>query len=148
MPSGDMPKDVSVESRAAAPGEVRALLEAAARFRRDAALDEASLEARYLMAYESALMLATVALRTAAIRVKGRDNHRDTFRLLPVVIGGEAAAYAEYFDDARRRRNGVQYDGALVSGSRELAETLQHLDEFREIVDRWLTDQGARMSDA
>lgn len=148
MPSDDTPKDVSVESRVAAPGEVRALLDAAARFRRDAALDGASLEARYLMAYESALMLATVALRTAEIRIKGRDNHRDTFRLLSAVIGDEVAAYAEFFDDVRRRRNRVQYDGVLVSGSRELAETLRRLDEFREIVARWLADQGVGTASA
>jgi hypothetical protein len=143
MPSSSLPEDVAGESRVVAPGELRALLAAAERFRYDASLAEASLEARYLMAYESALMLAMVAIRTGGIRAKGRDNHRETFRLLTVVIGDEVAAYAEFFDDMRRRRNGVQYDGALVSGSRELAETVRRLDELREIVVRWLADQGA-----
>jgi len=95
------------------------------------------------MAYESALLLATVALRSAGVRVKGRDNHRDTFRLLSALVGDEAAAYADFFDAVRRRRNSVQYDGALVSGPRELAETLLRLDEFHEIVDRWLGERGA-----
>lgn len=54
------------------------------------------------------------------------------------MVGHEVDDYADFFDDVRRRRNSVQYDGALVSGPRELTETLKRLDEFSEIVDRWL----------
>lgn len=90
-----------------------------------------ALEARYQLAYGAAHYFALAALRANDFRTAGKEGHRMlVFQTLPHTAGVEPALSAT-LDRAHRKRNELEYSGAVdvtESETRDLIETIAVLE--------------------
>lgn len=118
--------------------EVADLLQVVNRDLVDAAVTQLSADRRFAIAYNAALQLATIALHAAGYRAVGSAHHWVTFQVLPEIMGHEAQARADYFDQCRSKRNSTDYDRAGEISSREVEEILEEVRPFRTDLLAWL----------
>ena len=93
------------------------MIQLAARDLADAAVEGISTDRRFLIAYEAALNLATIALYCTGYETHGQGHHWATFQALPAIMGTEYREQAAYFDSCRTKRN-VSTDEPIVEQSR------------------------------
>ena len=94
---------------------------------------------RFGIAYNAALKLCTVLLNAAGYRPSQNLAHYRTLQALPIILGAERKADAEYLDACRTKRNVVEYDyinGATAADADELIAFTESLDRD---VREWLT---------
>lgn len=115
--------------------EIRARLEVA---RRDARVVEQSADGRYVDAYTAGYLLAKLVVRASGYRVKGGENHLDTLRAIPWLMGSESQSSVDALEAARRRRNTALYDAAGTVGDDDLEALLRRVDHFDRLVTEWL----------
>lgn len=109
-----------------------------ARNLQDADIPALSTDNRLALAYEAALVLATIAIACAGYRVKGFGHHKTTFEVLPFAMGPGVQAAADFFERCRRDRNRVSYDVAGVVSVSEAAEALREAVAFEVAVESWV----------
>ena len=108
---------------------------------RDAGILEQSVDGRYVDAYTAGFLLAKVVVRGSGYRVKGGENHRDTLRAVPWLMGTEVQAYVDALDAARKRRNTAMYDAAGLVEEVDVAALLRRVELFETRVLGWLATE-------
>lgn len=104
----------------------------------DAALEGLSTDRRFATAYNAALQLATIALRSKGYRAAGPGHHKTTFEALPLIMGRELKERADYFDACRSKRNVTDYDKVGQITESEAIELIEETQEFRAELLAWL----------
>jgi hypothetical protein len=116
--------------------EIRRLV---ARDLADAAIPALSEDRRFATAYNAALQTAKMAIACAGYRVASvPGHHRLTFEGAKLSVGKGADRLADYFDACRRKRNEIDYTGAMIATATEADELLIHAKSFLEMVEVWI----------
>ncbi len=121
--------------------EVTNLFQIVRRDLNDARQNEISDDWRFGIAYNATLKLCTILLNATGYRPSQNLAHYRTLQALPMILGDERKADAEYLDACRTKRNVVEYDyinGATASDADELIEFAESLERD---VRAWLAKQ-------
>lgn len=130
----------AVEPLAASAEEISELLERFNVAIRDAQVPAQSVDGRYVDAYTAGFLLAKTVVRASGMRVKGGENHLDTLRAVPWLMGTEAQPFIDAFDAARKRRNATMYDAAGLVEETDVLDLMLRVQGFEALVMAWLTD--------
>jgi uncharacterized protein (UPF0332 family) len=105
----------------------------------DAALTALSEDRRFATAYNAALQTAKMAIACAGFRISSSPgHHRLTFEGAKLALGKSAAHLTDYFDACRRKRNEIDYTGAVIATTTEADEILLHAKSFLTLVEGWI----------
>src|SRR5712692_7929629 len=103
----------ALKQETASAAEIRRLLELARGSLTSSGLKNNPLEVRYQVAYSAAHYLALAALRANDYRTAAREGYRQlVFQLLPHTAGIDSSV-AQGLDRAHRKRNELEYVGAV-----------------------------------
>ena len=111
--------------QASSKDEIDELLKIVERDLHDSKASEVSYDWQFGIAYNAALKLATILVRSAGFRVNGQGHHMNTIALIPEFLGKDKKEYSDYLDTCRRKRNTVEYDcvgGATKADVQELRD--------------------------
>lgn len=108
--------------------------------KRDLADAEGDISAdwRFGIAYNAALKLCAILLYASGYRPEKTLQHYRTLQALPLILGPERKADAEYLDACRIKRNTVEYDCAGGATKKDALELIEFTRELREAVMAWL----------
>jgi hypothetical protein len=87
---------------------------------------------RFGIAYNAALKLCTILLYAEGYRPDKNLAHYRTLLALPLILGTDRKADAEYLDACRAKRNTVEYDyvgGATNADAEELSAFVKELEQ-------------------
>lgn len=118
--------------------EIGNLLAIGRRDLRDAHDGGISADWRFSIAYNAALKICTILLYAEGYRPTPTLAHYRTLQALPLILGAERKADADYLEACRTKRNTVEYDyvgGATEADADELIEFVETLE--RDVLD-WL----------
>jgi len=93
---------------------------------------------RFGIAYNAALKLCTILLYASGYRPEKTLQHYRTLQALPLILGPDRKADAEYLDACRIKRNTVEYDYAGGATQKDAQELTEFTRELREAVMAWL----------
>lgn len=127
-------------------GEIAGLFAVIERDLADARLVGLSPDRRFATAYNAALQLATVALRAEGYRTQGVAHHHTTIESLPLLLGRQIAATADYLDACRSRRNTVDYDGIGIATEADVEELLREAEALQAHVQTWLKESHPELT--
>jgi hypothetical protein len=117
--------------------EVRSLLAIVERDLNDAS-GPISPDWRFGIAYNAALKLCTVLLHASGYKAQKNLQHYRTIQALPLILGPDRQADAEYLDACRRKRNTVEYDAVGGATERDVEELTAFVRHLRKTVEAWL----------
>jgi len=120
--------------------EVRALLAVIERDLGDAD-GSISPDWRFGIAYNAVLKLCTILIRAKGYRVEKVLHHHRTLQAMPLVLGVDREADAQYLEVCRKKRNILEYEspgGVTNENADELIGFARHL---RKDVLQWLRDR-------
>ena len=120
--------------------EIEDLLKIVERDIADSAKEEISYDWQFGIAYNAALKLATILVRSSGYRVKGGSHHMNTIAMIPLVLGNAKKDDAEYLDTCRRKRNTVEYDCVGGASKADVVELREFIIEFQQEVLSWLKE--------
>jgi hypothetical protein len=126
-----------LEPHVTSPKEIANLLAIVDRDLADAA-GEISADWRFSIAYNAALKLCTILLYAQGYRAARMLQHYRTIQALPLILGPEQRANADYLDACRQKRNLVEYNYAGGVTESEAAELAAYVLELRGNVLEWL----------
>ena len=108
--------------------------------KRDLADAESDISAdwQFGIAYNAALKLCAILLYASGYRPEKTLQHYRTLQALPLILGPERKADAEYLDACRIKRNTVEYDYAGGATKKDAQELIEFTGELREAVMVWL----------
>lgn len=106
----------------------------------DAQTDGLSSDRQFLIAYEAALNLATIALYASGYETRGQGHHFRTFAALPEVVGEELDDLSHYFEVCRAKRNRSTYDRSGEISDTDAHELIGEVLSFRRLIRAWLKD--------
>ena len=118
--------------------EVAGLFQVVARDLADAAITALSADRRFATAYNAALQAATAMMYSEGYRAHSVGHHATVFEFLDEAMGGEAAQWAGYFDDCRRKRNRADYVGVGGISITEVADLLKEARAFAVLARQWI----------
>jgi uncharacterized protein (UPF0332 family) len=125
--------------------EIRRLV---ARDLADASLAGLSEDRRFATAYNAALQTANMAIACAGYRIASvPGHHRLTFDGAKLALGKLSEHLADYFDACRRKRNEIDYTGAVIATSTEAEELLLHAKAFLSLVENWIASTHPALKD-
>ncbi len=124
--------------QASSKEEIEELLKIVERDIKDSKASEVSYDWQFGIAYNAALKLATILVRSAGYRVKGQGHHMNTIALIPDFLGRDKKEYSDYLDTCRRKRNTVEYDCAGGATREDVMELQGFVNEFRTEVRKTL----------
>ena len=119
------------------PNEIQDLLAIVKRDLADATGD-ISADWQFGIAYNAALKLCTVLMHASGYRPEKTLQHYRTLQALPLILGAERKADADYLDACRIKRNTVEYDYAGAATRKDAKELIEFTLELREAVIAWL----------
>jgi hypothetical protein len=122
--------------------EIADLLKIVERDLEDSSQTEISDDWQFGIAYNAALKLANILVRSSGYRVKGQGHHMNTIAMIPLILGAHKKDDSDYLDTCGRKRNIVEYDcvgGATAEDVRELREFVV---EFQKEVLTWLAKKN------
>ena len=90
------------------------------------------------IAYNAALKLCTILLYAEGWRPERNLAHYRTLQALPLILGSDRQADADYLDACRSKRNVAEYDAAGQVSAAEAKELAAFAAELREAVTEWL----------
>jgi len=93
---------------------------------------------RFGIAYNAALKLCTILLYAEGYRAGRTLQHYRTIQALPLILGPEHRADADYLDNCRKKRNIVEYDYVGGATEDEASELATYVLELRDKVLKWL----------
>lgn len=120
--------------------EIEDLLKIVERDIADSAKEEISYDWQFGIAYNAALKLATILVRSSGYRVKGGSHHMNTIAMIPLVLGNAKKDDAEYLDTCRRKRNIVEYDCVGGATKADVVELREFIIEFQQEILSWLKE--------
>ncbi len=118
--------------------EIADLLQVVKRDLQDASVTAISPDRRFATAYNAVLQLATIVLYASGYRATGKGHHWITISVLPDIMGPATQELADYLDNCRRKRHGVDYDRAYSLSTEDVEEPLRETGSFRDEVLEWL----------
>jgi hypothetical protein len=121
--------------------EIDDLLKIVERDLEDSAQSEISDDWQFGIAYNAALKLANVLVRSSGYRVKGQGHHMNTIAMIPLILGAHKKDDSNYLDACRRKRNIVEYDCVGGATSEDVKELRGFVLEFQKEVLSWLSKQ-------
>lgn len=92
------------------------------------------------IAYNAALKLCTVLLRSEGYRPAHGLQHYRTLMAMPLILGDARQGDAHYLDSCRKKRNAVEYDYVGGATKRDAKELLHFAEELRADVLTWLQE--------
>ena len=104
----------------------------------DARQEAISDDWRFGIAYNAALKLCTILLYAEGYRPAHDLAHYRTLQALPVILGSERKADAEYLDRCRTKRNTVEYDCVGGAPSADADELMDFIQTLESDVISWL----------
>jgi hypothetical protein len=93
---------------------------------------------RFGIAYNADLKLCTILLYAEGYRAARMLQHYRTIHALPLILGFEYRADADYLDTCRKKRNVVEYDYVGGATEDEASELAAYVLELRKKVLAWL----------
>ncbi len=105
----------------------------------DANVRAQSTDGRYVDAYTAGFLLAKIVVRASGHRVRGGENHLDTLRSVPWLMGSQVQSSADALEAARRRRNATMYDAAGLVDADDVAALIRRVVDFEIQVHEWLS---------
>ena len=126
-----------LESHVTSAEEIANLLEIVNRDLADAG-GSISPDWQFGIAYNAALKLCTILLYAQGYRAARTLQHYRTIQALPLIIGSEHRADADYLENCRKKRNIVEYDYVGGATEDEASELAAYVLELREKVLDWL----------
>ncbi len=90
------------------------------------------------IAYNAAMKLCTILVYAEGFRAVRTLQHYRTIQALPLILGPEHRADADYLDACRKKRNIVEYDYAGGASEDEASELTAYVLELKEKVLVWL----------
>ena len=101
--------------------------------------EELTLDWRFNIAYNAALQLCKIVLRSSGFRTRSRSPaHMVTIACLPDLLDERQKERAEYLDQCRSKRNATEYDAAGRITEEEVAELVEEVLELQRDVIDWL----------
>lgn len=134
----DLLKQGRLREHRASYQDIRALLAIADRSIADASVQLVSADARFTMAYNAVLQLATIPLCCCGYRARGEGSHFTTFQTLSATMGPDQSQRVAYLNSCRRKRNVAEYDRAGEVSQQEVEDLLAEAKAFRKEVEEWL----------
>lgn len=105
----------------------------------DAAIHALSEDRRFATAYNAALQTAKMAIACAGFRIASLPGHHHlTFEAAKIAVGKPAERLTDFFDACRRKRNEIDYTGAMIATTTEADELILHAKSFLELVEKWI----------
>jgi hypothetical protein len=104
----------------------------------DACTREISADWRFGIAYNAALKLCTILLYTAGYRPAQNLAHYRTLQALPLILGNDRSADANYLETCRSKRNKVEYDYAGGATNADADELVEFAGQLEKDVMTWL----------
>ena len=97
---------------------------------------------RFSIAYNAALTLCMIILHVSGYRATRMLNHYRSIMAMPLILGDERNADADYLDNCRKRRNVVEYERAGGVTDKAAEELVDFIRSFRTEVMEWLHTQS------
>ena len=135
-----------VQQHSTSKEEIDKLRQMVTRALADALVTAISADLRFQAGYNAILQLATIAIRCAGYRVKGREHHKTTFAALPLAMGNTVDAQAAYFDTCRRKRNAATYDHAGLISEAEVENLIQQATLFQHGLEEWISNNHPHLA--
>ena len=128
--------------------EVRRLLDLAQASLSGARTTSLAVEPRFLLAYSAAHHLALAALRANDYRTAAREGHRMlVFQTLPNTVGLDVGV-SRTFDRAHRKRNELEYTGAVDVPASETEDLIAAVGKLQQSVEAWLSTNRPELLEA
>lgn len=86
---------------------------------------------RFGIAYNAALKLCTILLYASGYRAERVLQHYRTIQAMPLILGSDRRADAEYLETCRKKRNIVEYDYVGGATDDEVDELISFVKELR-----------------
>ncbi|HXF29659.1 MAG TPA: hypothetical protein VN457_07390 [Chlamydiales bacterium] len=120
--------------------DISNLLQLVDRSIKDASFKEISSAQRFIIAYNAALLLASILLHAAGYRTKAKGGHHwITFLAIPEILGKrEGEKYSNYFNQCRLRRNMTSYEIPLEVPVEECEHLIKDVQNFKKEILSWL----------
>jgi len=118
--------------------EIGNLLAIVDRDRKDAIEGGISADWRFGIAYNAALKLCTILLYAEGYKAERALPHYRTIQALPLILGSERKADANYLDTCRAKRNTVEYDYVGGVTGNDADELIDFVTIFKQDVETWL----------
>jgi hypothetical protein len=112
----------------------------------DSRVPAQSVDGRYVDAYSAGFLLAKVVIRASGYRVKGGENHLDTLRAVPWIMGSRSQGAVDALDAARKRRNASMYDAVGLVDETDVAALLSRVEQFETLVRDWLSEEHPELT--
>jgi hypothetical protein len=108
----------------------------------DASVAGLSVDGKFMHAYDAALNLCTIALRSSGYSVvKGQGHHKKTIEALPLCLGKSFTEIADQIEIASRQRGQAMYDRTGVVEVSDADDLLQTAVTLRSALLDWLKAQ-------
>ena len=98
------------------------------------------------IAYNAALKLCTILLRSEGYRPSHGNHHYRTIMSVPEILGSVWNENAEYLNACRMKRNTLEYDYAGAVTTSDIKELLVFLQGFKETVQDWLKNNHPELT--
>jgi hypothetical protein len=118
--------------------EIKQLFEIVERDLKDAQQQGLSPDWRFGIAYNAALKLCTILLYASGYRPEKALAHYRTLQALPLILGPEKDADADYLDSCRSKRNIVEYDYTGGATDADAKELIAFVVDLKKEVIKWL----------
>jgi len=112
----------------------------------DAKSARLSADWQFGISYNAALKLCTILLYAERYRPEKALAHYRSLQALPLILGPERQADADYLDACRSKRNTAEYDSAGHVSAAEAKELIEFVEELREQVKVWLQEKHPELS--
>lgn len=98
------------------------------------------------IAYNAALKLCTILLRSEGYRPSHGNHHYRTIMSVPEILGSVWNENSEYLNACRMKRNTLEYDYAGAVTTSDIKELLVFLQGFKETVQDWLNNNHPELT--
>jgi len=122
------------------PKEIQDLLKIVERDLADAVVGDISADGHFGIAYNAALKLCTILMYVSGYRPEKALQHYRTLQALPLILGANQRADADYLDACRIKRNTVEYDYAGGATQKDADELIAFTREPRADDRTWLQE--------
>ncbi len=135
-----------LRSHKTSAGEIGNLLAIVERDLKDAIEGGISSDWRFGIAYNAALKLCTILLYAEGYKAERTLQHYRTIKALPLILGPEKQADANYLDACRAKRNIVEYDYIGGVTENDANELIEFVEELKDEVATWLEKEHPEFS--